>query len=135
MGFPTPRSFPTLACSGEDFIGLPDKPLHLALQEKMPDADLLLVLNTGPAPLAELVAISLLRSYEALRKTRVWSPRKYTEGPRSTPGDILKMFQNTPFSLEEFNTCALTGQLVEATDEFLLGLAIQGTAADIQRLI
>lgn len=103
---------------GEDFLGNPENALHMALRAALPDADLLLVLNTGPAPLVELTTISF--NEEALHKTRVWSRREYTEGPRSTPSDVVKMFHHRPFTEEEFNTCTLTGEMVEAVDEYLI---------------
>ena len=102
---------------GEQFLGDPTDSLHFALRAALPNADLLLVLNTGPAPLVELTTISF--NEEAVRKTRVWSRREYTEGPRSTPSDVLKIFHNRPFSEEEFNACVLTGEMVEAADEYL----------------
>ena len=105
------------ALLGEDFLGDPQDALHIALRTALPTADLLLVLNTGPAPLVELTTISF--NEEALKKTRVWSRREYTEGPRSTPGDVVNMFHGRAFTEEEFEACTLTGQMVEAVDVYL----------------
>ena len=48
----------SLTILGEDLLDEPDAPLHLALRSELPKIDLLLVLNTGAAPLVELTAIS-----------------------------------------------------------------------------
>ena len=79
---------------GEDFLGNPDIPLHLALLNALSDIDLVLVLNTGAAPLTELTSISF--DSRAREITRVWSKREFAEGRRSTPGDVLAMFDNYP---------------------------------------
>ena len=105
-----------LAMLGEDVLQEPEAPLHLALRSKLPFIDLLLVLNTGPAPLAELTTISTdLRGREI---TRVWWKREFTEGRRSTPGDVVRMFDNWPFSEEEFESCELVESFVEAAERF-----------------
>ena len=106
---------------GEEFLGDPDEPLHLALRSKLPEIDLLLVLNTGVAPLVELTAISM--DYKATEITRVWSKREYTEGPRSTPSDVLDMFDNWPFNEEEFDTCELVESVVATAERFCMDKA------------
>lgn len=129
MVFHLRRSGYSSALLGEEFLGNPEDALHVALRKALPEADLLLVLNTGPAPLVELTTISF--NQEALRKTRVWSKREYTEGSRSTPGDVVKMFHYRPFTEEEFNVCTLTGEMIEAVDEYLvqaqMNAAIEGS--------
>lgn len=110
-----------LAILGEDFLGDPDEPLHFALRSKLPEIDLLLVLNTGPAPLVELTAISI--DYKATEITKVWSKREYTEGPRSTPSDVLDMFDNWPFSPEEFDSCELVESIIATAERFCMDKA------------
>ena len=103
-----------LAKLGEDLIGNPEMPLQLALISELRDIDLLLVLNTGPAPLAELASIS--HSYKAKEIIKVWSKREYMNRQRSTPGDIVSMFENSMFSPEEFESCELIESLVAVTE-------------------
>ena len=83
---------------GEELLEGAESPLHLALVEALPNVDLLLVLNSGPATLAELAAVST--DYRGRQITRVWSKREYVEDRRSTPGDVLGMFENWHFSEE-----------------------------------
>lgn len=106
---------------GEDFLGDSEAPLHLALRSELRKIDLLLVLNTGAAPLAELATISY--DYRARQITKVWSKREYTEGRRSTPGDVVAMFDNWPFSEEEFESCELVESVVETADRFCVSKA------------
>ncbi len=101
---------------GEDFLGEPDEPLHFALRSKLSEIDLILVLNTGVAPLVELTTISI--NYRATKITKVWSKREYTEGPRSTPGDVLDMFDNWPFKQDEFDSCELVESVVAIAEDF-----------------
>ena len=109
------------AMLGEDFLEGAKAPLHLALRSELWRIDLLLVLNTGPAPLVELTTIS--PDYRARQITRVWTKREYTERRRSTPGDVLAMFDNWPFSEEEFQSCELVESVVETADRFCLSKA------------
>ena len=111
----------SLAVLGEEILGEPEAPLHIALQRVLPEIDLLLVLNTGAAPLVELTAIS--SEYRARQITRVWSRREYTEGPRTTPSDVVKMFDNQPFNEEEFDTCELVESVVATVDRFCMDKA------------
>lgn len=112
----------TLAMLGEDLLRDVEAPLHLALELELQDIDLLLVLNAGPAPLAELTTIS--RHHRARQITRVWSKREYyTEGSRSTPGDVVGMFDNSLFSPEEFEICDLVGEFVAAAERFCFNKA------------
>lgn len=104
----------TLTMLGEDFLRDVGAPLHLALELALQDIDLLLVLNAGPAPLAELTTI--YRYHRARQITRVWSKREYAEGSRSTPGDVVGMFDNWLFSQEEFESCDLVGEFVKAAE-------------------
>lgn len=120
----------TLATMGEDLLRDVEAPLHLALELELQDIDLLLVLNAGPAPLAELTAIS--RHHRARQITRVWSKREYTEGSRSTPGDVVRMFDNLLFSSEEFESCDLVGEFVEAAERFCFNKAqAEGRLAEL----
>ena len=113
----------SLAMLGEDLLGKPTMPMHLALQSELPEIDLLLVLNTGVAPLVELTTISF--DYRARQITRVWSKREYTEGYRSTPSDVVAMFDNWPFSEEEFESCELVESVVATADRFCMSKAQQ----------
>lgn len=99
---------------GEDLIGNPDIPLQSALFSELWNIDLLLVLNTGPAPLAELA--SIYHSYRAKEITKVWSKREYMQGGRTTPKDIVNSFDNWIFSPEEFESCELIESLVDVTE-------------------
>ena len=110
-----------LAKLGEDLLDDAEMPLHLALRSALHSIDLLLVLNTGPAPLAELTIIN--SDYRARQITRVWSKREYKEGHRSTPGDVVAMFDNWPFSAEEFDSCELVESVVEVAERFCLDKA------------
>lgn len=110
-----------LAMLGEDLLQNPEAPLHLALLSEIPNIDLLLVLNCGPSPLAELTAIS--PDYRARQITRVWWKREYAEGGRSTPSDIVTMFDNSLFSEEEFESCELVESVVATADRFCMNKA------------
>ena len=110
-----------LAKLGEDVLGNPEMPLHLALLNALSDIDLVLVLNTGAAPLAELTSISF--DSRAREITRVWSKREFVRGRRSTPRDVLAMFDNYPFSVEEFDSCELVESFVDTAERFCLSKA------------
>lgn len=109
------------AILGEDLLGEPDLPLPLALKSELPAIDLLLVLNAGVAPIVELMAIS--SDLSSREKTRVWSKRGYAEGRRTTPGDVVAMFDYWPFSEEEFESCELVESILETTDRFCMSKA------------
>ena len=111
----------TLTMLGEELLEDAEAPFHLALRSEIPRIDLLLVLNTGVAPLVELTTISL--DYRARQITRVWSKRAYREGHRTTPGDVLGMFINSLFSEEEFNSCELVESVVATADQFCMSKA------------
>ena len=114
---------------GEELLGEPESPLHLALRSELPEIDLLLVLNTGPAPLVELTIISL--DHRARQNTRVWWSREHAAGPRSTPGDVVRMFDNWPFSEEEFESCELVESVLETADRFCMDKAqLEGRLTD-----
>ena len=106
----------SLARLGEELLGIPSIPLHIALVSELPNIDLLLVLNSGPAPLTELAAIS--EDWRARQITRVWSRREYQEGGRSTPGDVVGMFVYWPYDWEEFESCELVQSVVESAERF-----------------
>ncbi len=111
----------TQAIKGENLLGTPETPLHLALLSALDEIDLLLVLNTGVAPLVELTTIST--DYRARQITKVWSKREYTEAGRSTPADVLSMFDNWPFSPEEFESCELVESVVATAERFCVSKA------------
>lgn len=111
----------TQAELGEDVLGNPEMPLHLAFRNALSDIDLVLVLNTGAAPLTELTAISF--DSRAREITRVWSKREFAGSRRSTPGDVLKMFDNYPFSVEEFDSCELVESFVDTAERFCFSKA------------
>ena len=106
---------------GEDLLQESEAPLHLDLRSKLRDIDLLLVLNTGAAPLAELTTIS--SDLRARQITRVWWKREFKQGRRSTPRDVVEMFDNWPFSEEEFESCELVESFVETADRFCVNKA------------
>ena len=110
-----------LAMLGEDLLEDAEAPLHLALLSELREIDLLLVLNTGAAPIVELTAIS--SDYRARQITRGWSKREYTEGRRTAPGDVVAMFDNWPFSEEEFESCELIESVVATADRFCMSKA------------
>ena len=106
---------------GEDLLGEATMPLHLALQSELPAIDLLLVLNTGVAPIVELASIS--SDYRARQITKVWSKREFTEGRRTTPSDVVEMFDNWPFSAEEFYSCELVESFIATAERFCMSKA------------
>ena len=106
----------SLAKLGEEFLGEPNLPMHLALLSGLPEIDLLVVLNSGVAPLVELTAIST--DHRAIPITRVWSKREYAQERRSTPRDVMEMFDNWLFSEEEFESCELVASVIETADRF-----------------
>ena len=103
---------------GEDLLKHREAPLHLALLSELPKIDLLLVLNSGVAPIVELTTISF--DHRARQITRVWSKREYAEGPRTTPRDVLELFDNWMFSEEEFESCELVESVVATADRFCM---------------
>ena len=108
----------SLARLGEDLLKHREAPLHLALLSELPKIDLLLVLNSGVAPIVELTTISF--DHRARQITRVWSKREYAEGPRTTPRDVLELFDNWMFSEEEFESCELVESVVATADRFCM---------------
>ena len=114
----------SLAILGEELLRDADAPLHLALRSEIGNIDLLLVLNTGVAPIVELTAIS--DNLRARQITRVWSKREYVAGRRrTTPGDVVAMFDNSPFSEEEFDSCELVESVIETAERFCMSKAQQ----------
>ena len=111
----------TQAKSGEKLLGIPEIPLHLALHSALDQIDLLLVLNTGVAPLVELTTIST--DYRARQITKVWSKREHVGSRRSTPADVLSMFDNWPFSPGEFESCELVESIVATAERFCVSRA------------
>ena len=111
----------SLAKLGEELLEEAEAPLHLALRSELPRIDLLLVLNTGEAPLVELTTIST--DLRARQITRVWWWREHAAGPRSTPRDVVTMFDNWPFNREEFESCELVESMLETADRFSMSKA------------
>ena len=75
---------------GEDVLGSDASlPLPLALLDGIDPDDLVLVLNTGPAPLVEITAI--LPNLSLRNSTIVFCPREYLSR-RTAPGDVVKAF-------------------------------------------
>ena len=106
---------------GEDFLRDIDAPSHMALRSELDNIDLLLVLNSGVAPIVELTAISF--DYRARNITKVWSKREYAQARRSTPRDVLSVFDHWPFSQEEFDTCELVESFVATAERFCMSKA------------
>ena len=48
---------------------------------------------------------------------------EYTEGRRSTPRDVVAMFDNWPFSEEEFESCELVESVIATADRFCMSKA------------
>ena len=113
----------SLTILGEELLQDADAPLHIALRAELHNIDLLLVLNTGVAPIVELTAISF--DHRARQITKVWSKEEYAEGGRTTPGDVVAMFDNWLFSAEEFDSCELVESVIEATERFCMNKAQQ----------
>ena len=108
---------------GEELLQDADAPLHIALRSELHNIDLLLVLNTGVAPIVELTAISF--DHRARQITKVWSKEEYAEGGRTTPGDVVAMFDNWLFSAEEFDSCELVESVIATTERFCMNKAQQ----------
>ena len=113
----------SLVILGEELLQDAAAPLHLTLRSELPNIDLLLVLNTGVAPIVELTAISF--DLRARQITKVWSKREYLEGRRTTPGDVVAMFENWPFNEEEFDSCELVEWVIATAERFCLSKAQQ----------
>ena len=119
----------SLTILGEELLQDADAPLPLALRSELPNIDLLLVLNTGVAPIVELTAIS--SDFRARQITKVWSKREYVEGRRTTPGDVVAMFENWQFNDEEFDSCELVEWVIATAERFCLDKAqVEGRLAN-----
>lgn len=116
---------------GEEKIGRDTPiPLQMAILAAVKDTDLILVLETGPAPLAELTALSL--NFKAREITQVWWKREHAAEQRSTPSDVVLTFTNYRFSQTEFENCDLTVDFVDAAKRTCLKKAIsEGLLSDI----
>jgi len=110
------------AMLGEDLAkDRTDLPFQVRLISSLESLDLVLVLNSGTAPIVEL---SLLWPYSRAREiARVWCPRKYIEKRRSVPGDVVKSFDYRVFSNQEFNQCALKEEFLQATNRECFNIA------------
>ena len=116
---------------GEETIGTTPYPLHMALLSHLPDIDLILVLNTGPGPLVELTALSL--APRARDITYVWWKRQHASRRRSTPSDVVRMFLNYPFSVDEFQSCDLNSAFIDVAERTCLNRAM--TSGSILHLL
>lgn len=90
-------------------------PLPFALVGELKTDDLVLVLDTGAAPLAEITAILFAR-LDLRDSTHVFCPRDYLSGERSTPGDIVRSFVHIRFNTEELTSCELTTEFIAAAN-------------------
>jgi len=103
------------AVLGEEIIGENSiLPLSINLESKLAPDDLLLVLDAGPAPLVELTTI--WRDLNLREITEVWCPRSIWAARRSTPGDVLSLFDYRLYGDDEFTTCDLTEQFVHSAN-------------------
>lgn len=112
------------AALGEDALGDdPSVAIHVALLALVQhgSVDLILVLDTAPAPLAELAVLSLDR--HAREITRVWCKREFLSARRSTPSDVVKLFEYRPFGEDEFAQCDLLAEFVAAAERACLNKA------------
>ena len=103
------------AVLGENII--PDEttiPLHIALVRELKADDLVLVLNTGAAPLVELTEIFPRQALRAV--TVVFCPRGYLSVHRSTPGDVVRFFDYRRFNTEELTSCELSTEFIDAAN-------------------
>ena len=75
---------------------------------------LLFVLDTGIAPLAELVAI--MPNLTLRENTEVWCERGVLGSRRSVPGDVVRSFDYKLFAEDELNTCELAEQFIDAAN-------------------
>lgn len=100
---------------GEDFVvDSSEVPWPIVLRALVPQLDLILVLDSGVAPLVELTL--LWPDVRAREITRVWCNRTYVSSRRTTPTDIIKSFDGRLFSQEEFDACDLIGDFLQAAD-------------------
>lgn len=100
---------------GEDFAEAgSEMPWAVMLRALVRDLDLILVLNSGVAPLVELTI--LWPDVRAREVTRVWCKREYATDRRTTPKEIIESFDCKYFSKDEFDTCDLTADFVQAAE-------------------
>ena len=103
-----------LAVLGEEILGDPPLPLTIALLAELNPDDLVLVLDTGVAPLAELAAI--MPNLSLRENTEEWCERGVLGNRRSTPGDVVRLFDYKLFAEDELNSCELTEQFIDAAN-------------------
>ena len=109
---------------GEEEIGVnPLLPLPLALVDAIPNLDLVMVLDSGPAPLVELSFIA--QRLEFRNKTHVWCSRDLLGDRRNTVGDLIKMFPWSAYDQQEFRDCSLTQEFVDCAKRFFVNKAQQ----------
>lgn len=100
---------------GEDVIPKDSEiPYTDALLSLVPDFDLILVLDSGPAPLVELATLAHIA--KALQITKVWWKREYATGGRTSATDVVKRYDNWPYNPEEFQTCELLASFKESAE-------------------
>lgn len=100
---------------GEEILNT-NSPLPMALLAAVQDIDLILVLESGPAPLAEISI--LFPDYAARDITRVWCPRRFFSTRRTMPIDIVRAFEYKLYSESEFTNCDLTAEFIQAAERF-----------------
>ena len=99
---------------GEDVIGEDSPfPLHLALLPVIDSIDLILVLDAGPSPLAELSGLST--NDRAKQITQVWCEAQFMER-RTAPSDVVRMFSYHIYDPREIVTCTLKEAMVHQTN-------------------
>lgn len=103
-----------LAVLGEEILGDSPLPLTMALLAELNPDDLVLVLDTGVAPLAELAAI--MPNLSLRENTEVWCERGILGNRRSTPSDVVRSFDYKLFAEDELNSCELTEQFIDAAN-------------------
>ena len=104
-----------MAVLGEEILRDSRLPtLPLALLAELNSADLVLVLDTGVAPLAELA--TMMPNLHLREIIEVWCERGVLGNRRSTPGDVVRAFDYKLFVEDEFKSCELAEQFIDAAN-------------------
>jgi hypothetical protein len=102
----------------------------LMLKTLVRDLDLILVLNSGVAPLVELTI--LWPDIRAREVTRVWCKLEHYTARSTTPKAIIDSFDCRFYNQNEFDTCDLTAEFVQAAERVCLNKAQRlGLLSDI----
>ena len=86
----------------------------MALLQAMPPLDLVMVLDSGAAPLVELSTISQVIQFR--QKTWVWCRRDLMGERRSIVRDMVTSFNWAPYTQQEFTDCTLTQEFVDCAN-------------------